>query len=115
MLKITTLALALTAGLLPLATTAILADPPPWSHAGGNDRDDRHGPRFGPPAARWERIPPAPGPYYVWEPGFWSWNGGGYYWVPGHYVYPPHHHARWAPGYWQPQNGIYIFIGGHWF
>ncbi len=30
------------------------------------------------PPLRYEAIPPAPGPGYVWRPGYWHWDNRGY-------------------------------------
>ncbi len=39
-----------------------------------------------PPPPRHEFVPVAPGPGYVWVPGFHQYDGRAYAWVPGHYV-----------------------------
>lgn len=38
-----------------------------------------------PPPLRYEAVPVAPGPGYVWHHGHWYWNGYRYVWVPGRY------------------------------
>src|SRR5207244_4305311 len=42
-----------------------------------------------PPSPQVEVVPVAPGPEYVWVPGYWAWSGGGV-WVGG----------RWGGGAW---------------
>jgi hypothetical protein len=68
-----------------------------------------------PPAPQVEAVPVAPGPEYVWMPGYWSIGiGGGWAWVGGHYGVRPRPHAVWAPGHWGPHARGYVWIGGHW-
>ncbi|HTL54420.1 MAG TPA: hypothetical protein VL361_02020 [Candidatus Limnocylindrales bacterium] len=68
-----------------------------------------------PPPPRVEYVPLAPGPTYVWVPGYWSWRvGGGWMWVGGHYVVRPHPHAVWVGGHWTRHGHGYVWIGGHW-
>lgn len=66
---------------------------------------------LGPPAPRYESVPPRPGPGYAWRPGYWGWAGGrwvwnGGIWVSGHgpscWV-RPHYTPRgyWIPGHWR--------------
>lgn len=43
-----------------------------------------------PPPARYEVMPVAPDPYYIWTPGLWLWGGVSY---------------NWRPGYWGPRGG----------
>jgi len=70
--------------------------------------------RIGPPAPRYERIPPAPvGPHrWVWTPGYWRWYGGRYVWVGGRYMQRAH--GDWRPGRWEHRSGGWIWIGGGW-
>lgn len=58
--------------------------------------------------------PPAPGPGYMWTPGYWAWGPGGYYWVPGAWVEAPYYGALWTPPYWGWYNGFYRFHPGYW-
>lgn len=58
--------------------------------------------------------PPAPGPDYIWTPGYWEWGRGGYYWVPGAWVEAPYYGALWTPPYWGWNNGYYRFHRGYW-
>ena len=37
--------------------------------------------------------PIAPGPGYIWTPGYWAYGPDGYYWVPGTWVLAPGRHA----------------------
>jgi hypothetical protein len=67
-----------------------------------------------PPPPRHEFVPVAPGPGYVWVPGFHQYDGRAYAWVPGHYVLPPRPHARWVPGHWVEHRGGYVWREGHW-
>lgn len=66
-----------------------------------------------PPAALVEVIPVAPGPYYVWTPGYYAWNGG-WIWIGGRYVTRPRPTAVWVGGRWTPHGHGYIWIGGGW-
>jgi hypothetical protein len=70
--------------------------------------------RVAPPAAIVERPVPAPGPGYVWTPGYHRWDGRAYVWVPGAWVRPPRPHARWIPGHYVRRHGGWVFIEGHW-
>jgi len=66
-----------------------------------------------PPLPDYEQ-PEAPGPDYIWTPGYWAWGPGGYYWVPGAWVLPPYYGALWTPPYWGWYNGYYRFHPGYW-
>jgi hypothetical protein len=66
-----------------------------------------------PPPRRPEVVPAPPGPYYVWQPGYWSWQGR-WVWINGSYLMPPRPRAVWRPGYWAPHGRGYVWIGGHW-
>ena len=68
-----------------------------------------------PPAPQVEVVPVAPGPAYVWVPGYWSIGvGGGWVWVGGHYGIPPRPHAVWVAGHWGWHGRGYVWVGGHW-
>jgi WXXGXW repeat (2 copies) len=70
--------------------------------------------RIGPPALPVYAQPIAPGPGYLWTPGYWGWNDdGGYYWVPGTWVVAPVG-MLWTPGYWGFAGGFYGWHGGYW-
>ncbi len=70
--------------------------------------------RVGPPPPVVERPGPAPGPRYVWIPGYQRWNGSRYIWVHGHYVIAPRPGAVWVPAHYVHRSGGYIFVAGHW-
>ena len=67
-----------------------------------------------PPALPVYVQPIAPGPNYMWIPGYWAWNGVGYYWVPGTWVLAPYFGALWTPGWWGWGGGAYIWHPGYW-
>jgi hypothetical protein len=70
--------------------------------------------RIGPPALPFYAQPIAPGPGYLWTPGYWGWNDdGGYYWVPGTWVVAPIG-MLWTPGYWGWGGGFYAWHPGYW-
>jgi WXXGXW repeat (2 copies) len=70
--------------------------------------------RVAPPRARVETRVPAPGPGYVWTPGYNRWDGRAYVWVPGAWVMPPHPHAHWVAHRWEHRHGGWVFVEGHW-
>jgi hypothetical protein len=70
--------------------------------------------RVAPPGAVVERVPVAPGPRYVWVPGYYRWDGRGYLWAPGAYVLPPRPRARWVPGRWAHERGGWYWMEGRW-
>src|ERR1700694_5382016 len=67
-----------------------------------------------PPPPQIEVIPVAPGPDYVWIPGYWGWNGGAWIWISGRWVVRPWHGAVWVDGHWARRGHGSIWIGGHW-
>lgn len=68
-----------------------------------------------PPTPQVEVVPIAPGPDYVWLPGYWSIGvRGGWIWVGGHYVIRPRPHAVWVTGHWARHGRSYIWVGGGW-
>ena len=69
---------------------------------------------FGPPAIPVYVQPPAPGPNYIWQPGYWAWGPDGYYWVPGTWVLAPAVGLYWTPGYWGFSDGLYVWNPGYW-
>jgi hypothetical protein len=71
--------------------------------------------RVGPPAPIVEARVVAPGPGYVWIPGYHSWDGRAYVWVPGRYERAPRANARWVPARWvrEGRHGWYL-VEGHW-
>jgi hypothetical protein len=66
-----------------------------------------------PPPPQVEVIPYAPGPYYVWTPGYYAWNGG-WVWVSGRYVVRPRPAAVWVGGHWTTHGHGYVWVGGGW-
>ncbi len=66
-----------------------------------------------PPAAPVEVIPVAPGPEYVWTPGYYAWQGG-WVWVRGCWVVQPHPHALWIGGHRTRHAHGWVWVGGHW-
>jgi hypothetical protein len=69
---------------------------------------------YGPPAPRVEAYGYAPGPGYVWTPGFYNWAGGSYVWVGGRWAAPPRPHARWVEGQYVRRGNHSEYTGGHW-
>jgi hypothetical protein len=70
--------------------------------------------QVGPPAPVVERVVVAPGPGYVWTPGYYRWDGRAYVWMPGRHVLPPRPHAVWVPGHWGHERRGFFWIDGHW-
>src|ERR1700733_3987127 len=69
--------------------------------------------KVAPPAAVVETRGVAPGPNYVWVPGYQQWNGSAYVWVPGKWETPPRPGERWVAHRWVPRHGGYVFVEGH--
>ena len=67
-----------------------------------------------PPALPAYEQPAAPGPGYLWTPGYWAWGDAAYYWVPGVWVLPPRAGVLWTPGWWGWSGGIYRWHVGYW-
>jgi hypothetical protein len=63
-----------------------------------------------PPAPRAYRVPPRPGPDYVWVEGYQYPEGGRYVWHDGYWTRPPYQGAYWVDPY--HVNGQYF--EGHW-
>jgi hypothetical protein len=70
--------------------------------------------RVGPPAPIAERRVIAPGPGYVWQPGFYRWEGRRYTWVAGRWDRPPRAHARWVPAHWAHDHRGWYLVQGSW-
>jgi hypothetical protein len=68
---------------------------------------------IGPPALPVYTQPLAPGPGYIWTPGYWAYGPDGYYWVPGTWVLAPAG-MLWTPGYWGWGTGGYFWHAGYW-
>ena len=102
-----------------LAILVVLLGPVPRAHA-----QFSFGIRIGePPPPRVYRVPPCPGPDYVWVEGYYF-PEDHYVWVEG-YQYPEDGHYSWHDGYWTrpPYQGAYwvepYHVGeqyyyGHW-
>jgi hypothetical protein len=67
-----------------------------------------------PPAPRVEVQTVAPGPGYVWTPGYWQWTGTDYVWVSGNWVVRPRPSAVYVRGHWERRAGGYVWIPGRW-
>jgi hypothetical protein len=67
-----------------------------------------------PPALPVYEQPIAPGPGFIWAPGYWAWGPEGFYWVPGTWVPAPYVGALWTPGYWGWDGAFYIWHAGYW-
>jgi len=67
-----------------------------------------------PPAAVVEERGVAPGPNYVWVPGYHRWDGNAYVWEKGRWDVPPRPHAVWVEPRWEHRHGGYVFIQGRW-
>ena len=70
--------------------------------------------RIGPPRPVVERRVPAPGPGYVWTPGYQRWDGNAYAWAPGAWARPPRAHAHWVAHHWEHRRGGWVMVEGHW-
>ena len=66
-----------------------------------------------PPAPRVEVQTVAPGPGYVWTPGYWRWTGTDYVWVSGNWVVRPRSGAVYVRGHWERRPGGWVWIPGH--
>jgi hypothetical protein len=68
-----------------------------------------------PPPPQVEVIPVAPGPDFVWTPGYWYWEGGRYVWRGGGYARRPHEGAVWvAPSWERGRDGRWEHHPGYW-
>ena len=52
-----------------------------------------------PPPPRWYRVPPQPGPDYVWIEGYQYPQGSHYKWHDGYWTRPPYEGAYWVEPY----------------
>jgi hypothetical protein len=66
-----------------------------------------------PPVPAAEVVVQAPGPTYVWAPGYWTWQGR-WVWISGRWMLPPRPQAVWVGGYWAPRGHGYVWVGGRW-
>jgi hypothetical protein len=67
-----------------------------------------------PPVVRVEAQTVAPGPGYIWTPGYWRWSGAGYVWVSGSWARPPRVSAVWVRGHWMHRARGWVWVPGHW-
>ncbi len=67
-----------------------------------------------PPPPIAERVIVAPGPGYVWVPGYYTWSGAAYVWVAGRYVRPPRGRHAWVAPHWERHRRGWYFVEGHW-
>ncbi len=95
-----------------LAISAFLLAPASTAHA-----QVTFGIRIGqPPAPRAYRVPPQPGPDYMWVEGYWYPQGSRYAWHNGYWTRPPYEGAYWVepyhvggqyyPGQWEGSRGV---------
>ena len=70
--------------------------------------------RVGPPVPIVEARVVAPGPGYIWVPGYYAWERGAYVWLPGRYVVPPRGRALWVPAHWERDRRGWFFVEGRW-
>ena len=63
-----------------------------------------------PPAPRAYRVPPQPGPDYIWIEGYQSRQGSRYTWHDGYWTRPPYEGAYWVAPYYE--SGQYF--AGQW-
>ena len=68
----------------------------------------------GPPVYRAEVMGVAPGPGYVWVPGYYRWEGRSYLWMPGRWATPPRPRAVWVPGGWRHDRHGWYWSEGRW-
>jgi hypothetical protein len=67
----------------------------------------------GPPPLRTEVIVTAPGPDFVWVPGWWNYDRV-YVWVPGSWQRPPRARATWTAPIWRHTKKGWYRIDGRW-
>lgn len=70
--------------------------------------------RAAPPAMRVEVVGVAPGPRYVWVPGYWNWDRRAYVWMPGRWVVPARGYRVWRPGHWVQDRRGWYWVEGRW-
>jgi len=69
---------------------------------------------YAPPPPRYAAIGVAPGPGFVWTPGWWDWRGHNWVWVEGRWVRPPRAHRVWVAPEWRREGRSYRFHRGYW-
>ena len=99
------------ARLLPIVVALSFAACAPAPYYVDNDEDYAD---MEPPEATAEQLPPAPGPHYVWVPGYWYWTGLGYVWHAGYYTVPPAPGHVWVRSGWVHHHNRYRFVPGRW-
>jgi hypothetical protein len=67
-----------------------------------------------PPHAIVEKRGTAPGPGYVWIPGYHRWDGHAYVWTAGKWDQPPHPHQVWVAHKWVHRKDGWVLVEGHW-
>ena len=73
------------------------------------------GASFGPPAPIVEgAYGVAPGPDYVWTPGYYDWVGGNWAWQRGTWRHRPHPVDRWVEPRYERHGRGYQKVGGGW-
>ncbi len=70
--------------------------------------------RVAPPPPIVERVVVAPGPGYIWVPGYYVWTSARYVWRPGAWVVPPRPRAVWVAPHWRHERRGWYFVEGHW-
>lgn len=63
-----------------------------------------------PPPPRVYRVPPQPGPDYVWVEGYWYPQGHRYRWHDGYWTRAPYPDAYWISPYYEGDR----YYAGHW-
>lgn len=56
----------------------------------------------------------APGPDYIWTPGFYDYGGGNWAWHRGEWRRPPHRADRWIAPRWEHRGNGYRYHRGEW-
>jgi hypothetical protein len=56
----------------------------------------------------------APGPGYIWTPGYYDWSGGAWAWRRGEWRRRPHPMDRWVAPRWDRDHGRYHHHPGGW-
>jgi hypothetical protein len=70
--------------------------------------------RVAPPPPRVEVRRAAPGPGFVWQPGYYRWRNGRYTWRRGMWARPPARHAVWIPPRWVHSRRGWHHTPGRW-
>ncbi len=56
----------------------------------------------------------APGPDYIWTPGFYDWEGGRWAWRHGEWRRRPHPEDRWVAPHYERHRRGYVYHEGGW-